>query len=145
MKRPAAERFEALVDGLASASLAGAVAVSAWHLLASVAVQPALGVCTAAAAGVTAFWAGRALLGLVGKRLPVAPIAVGTAGGEPSAGEYSPVVVRLFDPAVAAASGQSAPWRNGLANDFARAAPADASRSLHDALDQLRQTLASRR
>jgi hypothetical protein len=144
MKRAVAERLEALADGLASASLGGAVGLSAYHLLASAVAQPALGACAAAAAA-AAFWAGRSLLGLVERRLPVAPIAAGAAGDELSAEDDSPVVVRLFDPAVAAAPGPSARWQDGLANDFSRAAPADGSRSLHDALHQLRQTLASRR
>lgn len=144
MERALAERFETVADGIASLSFGGAVGVSVYHLLASASVQPALGA-YAAAAFVFAYWTSRSLLGLVERRSPIAPIGVETLCDALSANDDPPVVVRLFDQVEAAAPGPSTDGLGRLANGFSPAAPPDASNSLHEALNQLRQSLASRR
>lgn len=156
MKRDLAGRLESIADGFASVSLGGAVGVFVYHLPAPAAVQP-LGGASAAAAAVVAYGIAKSLLGLVGRRLPIVA-AANLEGWEGSDSRPvperdasadseldSPIVVRLFDPAKAAASGQSTARTGHLEIDLPRDAPSDASHSLHEALNQLRQSLANRR
>lgn len=167
MKRVLTERLEWLADGLASASLGGAVGLFTYRLLAPMAVQPAL-VAYAAAAAVIAYGASRSLLGLVGRRLPATGLANvslqdalwvdncrAAAEPEPESetrplAELDPrpdssVVLRLVDPANAAPSNQPDAPADRHASHFPGAASHDASDALHEALNQLRQSLVNRR
>jgi len=143
MKRDLGIRLERLADGFASVSFGGAVGVFVYHLPAPVAVQPLHGA-YAAAAALAAYGISRSLLGLVGKRLPTLAKA-GSARWDESGSVDSPLVVRLFDPVEATASGRSTARTGGQAMDLPSDSPADASQSLHEALNQLRQSLANRR
>lgn len=136
MKRDLGKRLESLADGFASGSFGAAVGMLVYHLPAPAAVQPLHGGFVAGAA-LIAYGISRSLLGLVGRRSRVA--TTGRARGKDSA-LGSAIRVRLFDPAEAVASGPSA-----AAIDLPADAPGDASHSLHEALSQLRQSLANRR
>lgn len=157
------KRFELLADQSASLSLGCAIGYSAYHLLPPVAGQPTL-VAYAVAAAAFAYWAGRSLLRVVGGEVPVVGLGdpqlvnAATVGDSMEAVEpdLAPkirarpdsdpaVVVRLFDPAQLAASGPSIDRYESLVNGPSGAAFPDASQSLHEALNQLRQSLASRR
>lgn len=131
MKRAVAKRLEMLADGFASASFGGASAVAVYHLLSPLAVQPTVIAC-AAAAGLAAYGIIRSLLVRVGTREPavrVANTSRSNNGAAVASREFdSAVVVRLFGSAHAGSD-----------------APADASESLHQALHQLRRSLANRR
>jgi hypothetical protein len=132
MKRDLAEQLESLAEGFASGSLGVAVGLLVYHLLAPATVQPLHGGFVAAAA-LIAYGNSRSLLGLVGRRLPVVTAADDSALD-------SAIVVPLFDPAEAGKPGPST-----AAIDLPRDAPGDATHSLHEALSQLRQSLANRR
>lgn len=136
MKRDLADRLESLADGFAAGSFGAAVGVLAYHLPAPAAIAPLHGGFVAAA-GLIAYGISRFLLGLIGRRPRV--VAAGRECGKDSRPD-SATVVRLFDPAEAAAPGPSIE-----PIDLARPASGDASHSLHEALSQLRQSLASRR
>ena len=146
MKRDVAILLEGLIDGFASLSFGGAVALFVYHV--PVSVEPMHGA-FAAAAALIAYAGAKSLLGLVGTRLPIS-----TATGlelfseresNADSGLDSPIVVRLFDPAEDAAYGPSTARTGGLAMDFPSGAAPDASESLHEALNQLRRSLANRR
>ena len=146
MTRDLAELLEGLADGVAALSFGGAVALFVYHVPAPVGQQ--LHGAFAAAAALIAYACAKSLLGLVEKPVPIATAAsLGLSSeDEPRAdsGLDSPVVVRLFDPAEAAAS-QSNDWTGHLPNDLPPGASRDASESLHEALNQLRRSLANRR
>ena len=155
MKRDLAKRFEILADGLASASFGGALGVLVYHLTAPVAVQPMPGAYSAAAA-LIAYAISKSLLGLVGRRLPAVAAANVERWDESDSrpvperercadGLDSPIVVRLFDQAKAAASEQSTARTGRLGVDLPFDARGDASHSLHEALNELRRSLANRR
>ena len=139
MKRVSAKQLESIVDSLASVSLSGAVGVFVYQLLEPL-VHPVVLGAGAAAAALIAYGASRLLLAMVGRPV-VRPL--GAAASEMpqavisiSPVEDSPVVVRLFDRAAFVATPATGPIS---------AAPQDASESLHEALNQLRRSLASRR
>lgn len=140
MKRAMAERFEMLGDGFASVSFGGAVGLFVYHLLEPMTDQPAPGACAAAAAA-AAYALSRLLLSLVESDFRKFSAADGRVNAEPESGTDmrpdSPVVVQLFVPAAAAASSPS--------TVLSPAARPDASESLHEALNQLRESLANRR
>jgi hypothetical protein len=156
MDRAFAQRLEMLADAVASVSLGGAVGLCV-YLLAPVAVQPALVACAAAAAA-AAYGASRSLLGRLATRVPRAKGAdvaardalwgdnvIGAAGPQADAGPpASSVVVQLFDQANAAASARAVASADWPASGSASGAACDASASLHEALNQLRQSLANR-
>ncbi len=149
MKRKLTERLERLVDGLASGAFGAAVGILVYHLPAPAAAQPVQGGYVAGTA-LIAYGMSRWLLGLVPGSLATVPVArveplngpasVPTSGLERDEDREldSGIVVHLFDPAVDAASKRPE-------IDLPAGAPGDATHSLHEALSQLRQSLASRR
>jgi len=143
------KRLEDGVGGLASACLGGAAAFLVYNLPGPLEGQPALGACAAGAAGIV-YWASRRLLVHVaphGQRLPVALDASSVAplpDNFSAAAGLESRVVRLFDPAAALAFGQSSARIARLADHPSPAAPPDASQSFHEALNQLRESLANR-
>lgn len=163
MERALAERLEKLVDGVASVSLGGAVGLFVYHLPVPIVFQAAIAA-YAAAAALTAYWTSRWLLGVVGRRVTQVPgatvalcdaltvkfpVSVAQFDLEPAlvteSVSESGTVVPLFEQAAVAACGQSTAnipaSIDRVPNDLSPAVSADASETLHQALDQLRRSL----
>jgi hypothetical protein len=156
MDRAFAQRLETLADGFSSVSLGGAVGLCV-YLLAPMALQPALVACASAAA-VVAYGASRWLLSRVARKVPRAKEADVAArdalwgdnliaAADPQADARpagSSVVVQLFEQADAAATARPVASADWPASASPAGAACDASASLHEALNQLRQSLANR-
>lgn len=159
MKHASAERLEKLVDRLASVILGGAIGYLIYHLPAPVVFEPAIGA-YATTAGLIAYWVSQKLLGLLGQHVEhlshtgialcdaltvQIPSPAMQSASQPGSVSIpladSGIVVPIFDRATVAANALSTAPTDRVANDFSRAVNADASESLHQALDQLRRSL----
>ena len=140
MKRAIAQRIEIFADACASVSLGGAAGILVYRLVEPVADGAMLGAWTGVAA-VIAWGLSRWVLGLIEPGSRKYPAAGGIVPAERQSGTVSAsaklVVVQLFDPPADRVPSQ--------ATRPSRGAPPDSSQALHEALNQLRQSLANRR